>query len=406
MDNEALPDLITTVDGTLHVERVNIVDGFLTGTGSIEGNLNLFGPVSGYADPIQMVPVGNEPVDPSWDNPMNTIRGTTGASLVPGERPKTVGGNGTPGKLSVSGDVTLNNATFTVYATGSATQGTDYSWLASTGQVSLGNSKLDLSLIGFKPQPGTSFTIITAAKGISGTFNAKDNTIKVGDVTFNITYNKNSVVLTAAQLGAGHSPVNQLYSSLLNRDADPAGLAYWNGQLDKGASREAVAQAFLNSAEHRGIQVDGYYQEFLHRSGDPQGRAAWVSALQSGMSETAVQVRFLSSPEYLALHADAASIVNGIFTAVLGRPADPASLSFWESAAKIPAGEASVAQGIIGSTEADTIDIKRDYQEFLGREADDQGLNMWLALLAQHQLTLEQVDLAILTSDEFFGIQG
>ena len=48
-----LPDLNTVVNGILHAGHVNIVDGWLTGTGTVEGDLNLFGPVGGYADPIE-----------------------------------------------------------------------------------------------------------------------------------------------------------------------------------------------------------------------------------------------------------------------------------------------------------------------------------------------------------------
>jgi hypothetical protein len=418
--NPPLPDLITTVNGTLNVGRVDIVDGWLTGTGLIQGNLGLFAPVAGYDNSIVLKPVKDEPVDHSWDNPNNKIRPGIGGTLAPGQRPNTDGGTGTPGKLTVSGSVYMYGATFTVYAKGAAKQGTDYSWLASGGQVFLGNTTLNLSLINFTPQVGSSLTIVTATKGVFGKFSQGDS-ITVGGIRFSITYNQNSVVLTrvatTARLATDFSssapdqtntaenpPVAHLYRTLLNRDPGPAELSYWNGQLNQGATRLMVAQSIYDSPEHRGIQVDDYYQEFLNRPCDPQGRAGWVNTFQAGMSEAGVQAGFLTSTEYLQQHTDAASIVNGIFEDVLGRKTDATSLAFWQSVAQSPAGVGAVAQGILGSTEAQTREVNLDYEAILGRAADAEGLNMWLALLGQNKATAEQVELGLLTSDEFFGL--
>jgi hypothetical protein len=189
-----LPSLDTLVDGILDAGRIEIVDGFLSGTGTVKGSLSVFGPVSGYADPIELKRVGKEPIDPSWDNRKNTIKGTDGGFLVAGKLGATPG-SGTPGKLTVTGDVSLFGASFVAYARGTATQGNDYSWLSSDGKVHLDNSKLDLSLVGYTPRAGDSLTIITAAKGITGNF-SQGNSITVNGFKFNITYNANSVVLT------------------------------------------------------------------------------------------------------------------------------------------------------------------------------------------------------------------
>jgi hypothetical protein len=361
----------------------------------------VFAPVAGYADPIEVKPVNNEPVDTSWNNLTNTIRATKGGVLAPGQRPNTNGGDGTPGKLTVNGSVYLYGATFTVYAKGAKTQGTDYSWLASGGQVSLGNSKLDVSLINYNPNSGDKLTIITA-KGITGKFSQGDS-ITVGSFKFTITYNATSVVLTRASL-VSQPPVAHLYQALLKRDAGPAELSYWNNQIDQGATRLTVAQSIYDSAEHRGLQVDDYYQEFLNRPSDPQGRAGWVSAFEAGKSEADVQAGFLSSSEYLHQHPDPASIVNGIFGDILGRAPTTADLAFWVNVAKSSAGASGVALGLLDSTEADTLEVTHDYEDFLGRAPDTDGLNMWLALLAQKKVTTEQVALGILTSDEFFGV--
>jgi hypothetical protein len=217
MPNAHFPVLSTVVDGVLDAGRVEIVDGLLSGTGKVMGSLNVYGPVSGYPDSIVLLPVNGKPIDPSWDNKNNSIRGTVGGFLVAGKVSGTPGG-GTPGKLSVTGNVSLFGASFAAFASGAAMQGSDYSWLASDGAVSLGGSKLDLSLIGYTPHPGDSLTIITAAKGITGKFSQGDS-ITVNSFTFHITYNANSVVLKLvftrllglqpARVGAGYSSATE-----------------------------------------------------------------------------------------------------------------------------------------------------------------------------------------------------
>jgi hypothetical protein len=190
--NAPLPALDTVVNGTLQAGRVAIVDGRLSGNGTVNGSVSVFGPVSGYENAIVLKPVDKEKVDTSWDNPNNVIRGTKGGDLLAGTA---AAGVGTPGHLTVTGDVTMYGATMTVFAKGATIQGSDYSWLAGGGAVNLGNSKLNLSLSGYTPKAGDNLTIITAATGITGKF-SEGNRITVDGFTFKISYNAKSVVLT------------------------------------------------------------------------------------------------------------------------------------------------------------------------------------------------------------------
>jgi hypothetical protein len=231
--------------------------------------------------------------------------------------------------------------------------------------------------------------------------------------TFKITYNANSVVLTnvpslngapgTGSLSPNARYVNELYHELLHRDAEPAALSFGAGLLDAGVSREVVARGVYDSAEHRGIQVDEYYQHYLHRAADPQGRAAGLSALLAGVSETALQAGFLASPEYMQQHAGPAAFVNGVYTDVLGRAADAVGLVHWANVAASPGGPGAVALAILNSTEADVDLIWHDYEESLGRGPDAASANTWLAILARHLASPEQLEVALLTSNEFFA---
>jgi hypothetical protein len=289
--NAPLPSLDSLVDGVLDAGRIEIVDGFLSGTGTVKGSLNIFGPVRGYADPIELKRVGKEPIDPSWDNRQNTIRGTDGGFLVAGRLGATPG-SGTPGKLTVTGDVSLFGASFVAYATGAAAQGSDYSWLSSAGKVNLGSSKLDLSLIGYTPRAGDSLTIITAANGITGKFSQGDS-ITVNGFRFNITYNANSVVLThVLSLGATALVVDtnpQVLAKLGAVPATPEGVTPFSPDSNGNSIFDAGDQVFgfgLNSdhffvgrckptGEIR-VAADGALHAPLHSLADDTAFAAAV----------------------------------------------------------------------------------------------------------------------------------
>src|SRR5205814_83568 len=83
--------------------------------------------------------------------------------------------------------------------------------------------------------------------------------------------------------------VEALYRSILHRNGSSAEFAGWVNLLDANPSaRPLVVQAFWNSAEHRGLDVDTFYSAILQRSADDAGRAFWVGQLQQGVSEESI----------------------------------------------------------------------------------------------------------------------
>src|SRR5262249_40995909 len=126
--------------------------------------------------------------------------------------------------------------------------------------------------------------------------------------------------------------VEGLYRNLLSRNADPAGLSGWVGALRQGTSRDDIARAIWNSAEHRVRQVESYYEAYLHRQADAAGLQDWVEALLSGVSENDVALGFLSSVEYQVLHPSDTEFVEALYRDVLGRTPDSAGESGWTNA--------------------------------------------------------------------------
>jgi hypothetical protein len=92
--------------------------------------------------------------------------------------------------------------------------------------------------------------------------------------------------------------VEALYQDLLNRPADPGGLADWTAALASGTTRMQLAIDILSSPEHRGDVVAGYYAKFLHRSAAPSELAFWVGLLATGSTDEDVLAGIVGSPEY------------------------------------------------------------------------------------------------------------
>jgi hypothetical protein len=100
--------------------------------------------------------------------------------------------------------------------------------------------------------------------------------------------------------------VTGLYNDILGRTPDAGGLAGYVQALQAGASRQAVAQAFLTSAEAHRRVVDEYYSLFLNRPPDTVGEQGWINVLQSGQGNyESVGEAFLASGEYFARFANA-----------------------------------------------------------------------------------------------------
>jgi hypothetical protein len=346
--NAPFPSLDTAVDGVLDAGRVEIVNGSLSGTGTVQGAVSVFGPVGGYADPIE------SKEDPGWDNKNYSIKGTDGGFLVAGEPGATPGG-GAPGKLTVTGDVSLFGASFVAYAKAAGTQGSDYSWLSGGGKVDLGNSTLDLSLIGYTPQAGDSLTIVTAANGITGKFSQGDG-ITVNGFRFNITYNAKSVVLTYVPLaGLGAVPpvseppppltpneafVARAYQELAGQPADPPTVAHWASVLGQGASRLAVVRQLERLPASREHLIEGLYRILLRRGPGPTELARDLRFLGRRGRVQKLAARLLASPEYFRVRGGGtpAAFLAALARDVLRRRALPALLPAGDPAALMNAG--------------------------------------------------------------------
>jgi hypothetical protein len=195
--------------------------------------------------------------------------------------------------------------------------------------------------------------------------------------------------------------VGTLYQYVLNRNADPGGLAYWTQLLANGATRLQIAQGFWESAEHRGIQVDLNYTTFLHRTSEAQGREFWITQFQAGLDERRITEAFTQSSEYRRDRSSPGAYVTGLYTDGLGRTPDAAGLEYWTAVAT-EVGASAAAQRILSGAERTLLVLDRYYADLLLRAPDPVGEAQWSRQMLAGAVSHSEVAEAFLASDEFF----
>jgi hypothetical protein len=103
--------------------------------------------------------------------------------------------------------------------------------------------------------------------------------------------------------------VYRMYQAAFDRKPDSAGLGYWISQMDKGESLLGMASQFKNSAEFINLYgnnlndsayVNQLYHNVLHRTADKAGLDYWLGAINAGATRESVLVEFSESNENVA----------------------------------------------------------------------------------------------------------
>ena len=128
-----------------------------------------------------------------------------------------------------------------------------------------------------------------------------------------------SVLALDVKAGENAGSAYRLYQAAFDRKPDAAGLKFWTGALDSGASATQVAQGFVSSKEFQTLNpgtdptslVNSYYQHVLHRAADAPGLAFWSDAMNHGTTSAQVLVSFSESKENI--NNTAADLNNGVW---------------------------------------------------------------------------------------------
>jgi hypothetical protein len=196
--------------------------------------------------------------------------------------------------------------------------------------------------------------------------------------------------------------VQQLYRNVLGREADPAGLADWVGQLNRGASRGTVLVGFSESDEFKRnlvnqMEIVRLYFLLFQRMPTAAELQNWIGFLH-GDDQTETLLSRANPPVSSDL-----DYVQLVFRGFLRRDADAGALSTFGGA--LAAGavtHGSVVDTLLNSTEFNQFvaPVSRLYLAALRRVPDAAGLDNWVAYVRAGN-PLQSAAEAFVASEEF-----
>ncbi len=200
---------------------------------------------------------------------------------------------------------------------------------------------------------------------------------------------------------ANEAFVNALYESLLGRQADAAGLAYWEGLLNTGVSRAAVAEQIQSSPEFLQDEVAAAYQTILHRQVDPLGLSAWTGFLAAGHSPNELAAQLAGSAEFSQTQgASNDAFLAALYQDAFGRGVDALGKAVWGSALASGMSREQVAAAVFSSTEFLGDQVNGLYHQLLARDATTAELDAAIVAL-QHGTPQDEIVAGIVASTEF-----
>ena len=183
--------------------------------------------------------------------------------------------------------------------------------------------------------------------------------------------------------------VANTYTDVLGRTPTASELTYWQGAINNGETPQQVAQGFIESTERLNTLIGNLYTQYLGRTADAQGLQYWTSVWVANGGPEKVQAGIIGSPEYFqtaaGLHpgmtADAAW-VTALYNNILGRDPDQGGMDYWTSFLQTngdsSATKQNVVLGFVTSDEYRITLINGWFQLYLGRTLDASGQQYWL----------------------------
>ena len=164
--------------------------------------------------------------------------------------------------------------------------------------------------------------------------------------------------------------------------------------------RQGMALSLVYSNEWAGRVVHDLYATVIGREPDAAGLAFWTGQVRGGKPARDVGIFMYGSAEYYAAHGGTPDgFVDAIYTAILGRPPDAAGKAYWVAQVN-GRGSSSVAADFYQSQESRARRVSNLYDQLMHRSVDVDGRGYWAnRLLLEDDLVLA---LNLVTSNEYF----
>jgi len=204
--------------------------------------------------------------------------------------------------------------------------------------------------------------------------------------------------------------LTKVYSDMLGRPIVQSEIDTWLGYLKGPGTMDAIANAIVNSQEHR-IQVwSGWvqdaYQTYLRRTAGGTEVLAWVNGFQVGWTQNMLVGAVVGSAEYQNRVGSTNSLfVAALYRDMLGRTAATTEVSAWVNVMGKGATRTQVVAAILGSAEyrgrQNTLWVGQLYSSCLGRPAVATEFNAVMTAL-NAGVSFETITNGILTSAEYY----
>lgn len=184
--------------------------------------------------------------------------------------------------------------------------------------------------------------------------------------------------------------LDAVFELFLGRSPSASEIDGWSVVAHREGLR-AVTGALAASDEWAGRRVDDLYRTVLERPAEPAGRAHWVGRIAGGLHLEEVAAMFYGSPEYFdRVGGTEGGFVDALYRALLGRHADTGGRSHWLGHLRRGMARHAVAGSFYASTESRFDRVAATYREVLGRAPDAGGHRHW----AERLLRSGEVELA------------
>jgi hypothetical protein len=237
----------------------------------------------------------------------------------------------------------------------------------------------------------------------TGAMQAQNNIFSVANPQTVIFKAAAGTVNTTGQLTGNAAFVQSLYNQFLRRTGDvnnPNDAGAWVNFMTAGGTQAQVANGIIRSPEALGYVVDDLYRTILGREADPVGRAFHVNLMVNGWTIETVQIGLYGGAEYRVRFPGDAAFITSLYWSVLGR--NPlGGVAPWLDL--IPSvGRGGVAAGFVLSTEYRTTQVTKVFFDVLKRTQATAPTAPQVAAWVDSGADLLSLRVAFASSPEFF----